>query len=89
MDTMSIDLTTTLKTYVYQQVEAGGYSSASEYIHRLIREDQQRKAVEEIDRKLLEALDSGPATLWTAEHLAELKRRVRERHPQIQSWCAV
>jgi uncharacterized protein YciI len=47
----------------------------------LVREDQERKAREEIDRKLLEALDGSPATLWTREDLEELKRRVRERQP--------
>jgi len=84
METMNIALPPAMKSFVQEQVTDGGYSSASEYIRRLIREDQQRKAREEIDRKLLEALDSGPATAWTPEDLQELKRRVRERHPHLQ-----
>jgi hypothetical protein len=44
-------------------------------------DERQKMAREEIDRKLLEALDDGPATAWTQGDLEELKRRLRERHP--------
>jgi antitoxin ParD1/3/4 len=84
METMNIALPSAMKAFVQEQVEQGDYSSASEYIRRLIREDQERRAREKTDRKLLEALDSASATPWTPEDLEELKRRVRERHPQLQ-----
>jgi antitoxin ParD1/3/4 len=84
METMNIALPPAMKTFVQEQVDEGGYSSASEYIRRLIREDQERKTRLEIDRKLLEALDSGPAVPWTPRDLEALKQRVRERHPQLQ-----
>ena len=44
-------------------------------------DNRQMKSFEEIDRKLLEALDDGPAAPWTPQDLEELKSRVRERHP--------
>jgi antitoxin ParD1/3/4 len=84
METMNIALPPAMKTFVQEQVDDGGYSSASEYIRRLIREDQERKIRLETDRKLLEALDSGPAVPWTPRDLEALKQRVRERHPQLQ-----
>jgi antitoxin ParD1/3/4 len=84
METMNIALPPPMKVYVQEQVSAGGYSSASEYIRKLIRDDQERKWREEADRKLLEALESGPATPWSSEDLAQLKQRVRERHPKIK-----
>ena len=84
MDTMNIALPAAMKSFVQEQVDEGGYSSVSEYIRRLIREDQERKTRLETDRKLLEALDSGPAVPWTTEDLEALKQRVRQRHPQLQ-----
>jgi antitoxin ParD1/3/4 len=84
METMNIALPPTMKNYVQAQVEGGGYSSVSEYVRQLIREDQERKAREEIDRKLLEALDGAPATPWTSKDLETLKRRVRQRHPRLR-----
>jgi antitoxin ParD1/3/4 len=80
MDTMNIALPPQMKDFVQAQVEGGGYSSVSEYVRQLIRADQQRKAGEEIDRKLLEALDGGHAALWTPAELEQLKSRVRQRH---------
>ena len=84
METMNIALPSPMKAYVQEQVTEGGYSSASEYIRKLIRDEQERKGRQELERKLLEALESGPATPWTSEDLAELKRRVKERHPDVQ-----
>jgi antitoxin ParD1/3/4 len=84
METMNIALPPAMKDFVQEQVDQGGYSSASEYIRRLIREDQERKTRLEIDRKLLEALDGDPATPWTPQDLEGLKQRVRERHPQLR-----
>jgi antitoxin ParD1/3/4 len=80
METMNIALPPAMKAFVQDQVAEGGYSSASEYIRKLIREEQERRGRQELEHKLLEALESGPATAWTAEDLAELKRRAKERH---------
>src|ERR1700687_5876871 len=67
METMNIALPPAMKTFVQQQVQGAGYSSVSEYVRQLIRADQQRKAREEIDRKLLEALDGGAAPPWECQ----------------------
>jgi antitoxin ParD1/3/4 len=83
METLNIALPPTMKAFIQEQVDQGGYSSASEYIRRLVREDQERHARLEIDRKLLEALDSGSAAPWTPQDLEGLKQRVRQRHPQL------
>jgi antitoxin ParD1/3/4 len=84
VETMNIALPSPMKAFVQEQVAEGGYSSASEYIRKLIREEQERRGRQELERKLLEALESGPATPWTPDDLAELKRRVRKRHPNVQ-----
>jgi antitoxin ParD1/3/4 len=79
METMNISLPDPLKQFVDSQVASGAYSSASEYIRRLIREDQERRQREEVDRKLLEALDAGPSTPLTAEDWQDIRREVRRR----------
>lgn len=78
-ETMNVALPENLKDYVLQQVAAGGYSSASEYVRELIRSDQKRKTQERLESLLLEGLDSGQSRELTAEDWAQLHRRVRQR----------
>jgi antitoxin ParD1/3/4 len=66
MQTMNISLPDPLKLYVEQQVSAGGYSSASEYVRELVRADQKRKAKEHLEGVLLEALKSKPEKVTQA-----------------------
>jgi antitoxin ParD1/3/4 len=82
METMNISLPDPLKQFVETQVAAGAYSSVSEYIRRLIRDDQERLQREEIDQKLLAALDSGPSTPLTGEDWEDIRREVRQRAAQ-------
>jgi antitoxin ParD1/3/4 len=82
METMNISLPDPLKQFVETQVAGGAYSSASEYIRRLIREDQERRQREEIDLKLLEALDSEPSTPLTPEDWDAIRREVHQRAAQ-------
>jgi antitoxin ParD1/3/4 len=85
MATMNISLPETLKQFVEEQVKGGGFGTASEYVRTLIREAQLRAARNELDSKLLEGLDSGPASPMTREDWDELKRRVWERHESQKS----
>jgi antitoxin ParD1/3/4 len=79
MKTLNIALPDALKAFVLEQVEEGGYNSASEYIQRLVSEDHDRKYRDSIDSKLLESLDSGRATPMTAGDWEKIRRQVRER----------
>ena len=44
MQTMNISLPDSLKDFVDHQIAEGRYSSVSEYIRDLIRDDEKRKA---------------------------------------------
>jgi len=79
VETVSIALPDALKAFVQEQVEEGGYPSAGEYIHRLIREDHERKYHDNIDRTLLQSLDSGPATPLTASDWQDIRGQIRQR----------
>lgn len=73
---LNISLPATMKAWVERQVADGGYATPSEYIRELLREEQKRKLRDEIDRKLLEALESGPARDLTEADWGRIRRRV-------------
>jgi antitoxin ParD1/3/4 len=85
METMNIALSAEMKEFVRGEVERGGYSSASEYVRALIREEQKRKAQEQLETLLLEGLDSGdPVEVteeWWQQKRAELMRRHQGGNP--------
>ena len=62
-----------------EQVSAGGYSSASEYVREMVRTDQKRKAKEHLENILLESLQSGDAVDITPQMWEELRRKIRNR----------
>jgi antitoxin ParD1/3/4 len=85
MQTMNISLPDPLKDFIDRQVAEGRYSSVSEYIRELIRDDEKRKAEERLEALLLEGLESEESELTKQdfedirkEALAQLKRRKKE-----------
>jgi antitoxin ParD1/3/4 len=86
MQTMNISLPEPLKDFVDQQIAAGRYSSASEYVRELIRNDEKRKAEEQIAALLREGLQSEETALtrddWKAiraEALARVKQAAKRK----------
>ncbi len=49
MQSMNISLPEPLKDFVDGQIATGRYSSASEYVRELIRDDERRKAQERLE----------------------------------------
>jgi Arc/MetJ-type ribon-helix-helix transcriptional regulator len=78
LTSMTVSLPATQKAYVKAQAVASGCSTPSEYIRRLIHADQKVRAEEELERKLVEALDS-PAREMTADDWQELRSALREK----------
>jgi antitoxin ParD1/3/4 len=76
MSTLNISLSEPMKAFVEEQVKAGLYGSASDYIRALVREDQQRKAQERLEAKLLEALESHDFYVVTPELFERIRARV-------------
>lgn len=73
MQTMNISLPDQLKQFVDEQMEKGRYSSVSEYVRELIREDEKRKAQENLEALLMEGLQSGPAKPMTRKDWDEIR----------------
>jgi antitoxin ParD1/3/4 len=74
MQTMNISLSDQLKAFVDEQIGSGRYSTVSEYVRELIREDEKRKAQERLDALLLEGVQSSEATQFTREDWVEIRR---------------
>ena len=74
MQTMNISLPDQLKEFVDQQIISGRYSSVSEYVQELIRDDERRKAQERLEALLLEGIQSSEPTEMTRDDWAEIRR---------------
>jgi antitoxin ParD1/3/4 len=79
MSTVNISLPEPMKDFVESQVTEGMYGSVSDYIRTLIREAQKRKAEEELEKKLLAALDQGSFQDITPEFFTRLQTRITRK----------
>jgi antitoxin ParD1/3/4 len=74
MSTMNISLPDSLKDYVDEQVDEGGYGTSSEYVRELIRKDQDRKRLRAM---ILQGATSGLAAPVDATYFESLRARAR------------
>jgi antitoxin ParD1/3/4 len=79
MTSFNISMPKVLKQYIEEQVAGGTYSTPSEYVRELIREDQKRRAKEIIESALLEGLRSGPGVEIDAKYWARRRKDLRQR----------
>ena len=77
LTSMTVSLPASQKEYVKAQAEASGCSTPSEFIRRLIHQDQRTRAQEELDRLILEGLES-PSEVMTPERWEEFRQSVRD-----------
>lgn len=85
MTTMNISLPEEMTAFIEARMSEEGYASASEYLRALIREAQQRQARRELEAKLLEALESGPAEPMTREDWESIESDALKRLAGEQS----
>ncbi len=74
MVTMNISLPDALKGFIDIQVQTGGYSTSSEYVRELVREDQKKKLEQRLSLLMLEGLESGQPIVADANYW-DAKRR--------------
>ena len=68
-----------MKSFVDQQVQSGGYGSASEYIRELVRRDQKERAQDRLEALLLEGLESGDPVPVTPQYWDKLRHDLTAR----------
>lgn len=73
MTSMNVSLPEELKEFAEKQTK-NGYSTPSEYVRELIREDQKRRAKGRLNALLLEGLDSGDPLPVDDRFWSDLKR---------------
>jgi antitoxin ParD1/3/4 len=82
LTSMTVSLPATQKDYVKEQAIASGCSTPSEYIRRLIHADQKAREQEDLERKILDGLDSPKRQMTTADWQdlrATLKAKIGKR----------
>ena len=80
MASLNISLPQPLKDFVEERVKEGGYSTASEYVRELLREDQKRRAEEKLEVLLLEGVNSGEPLEATRKYWEKKRERLIQRH---------
>jgi len=78
MTLMNVSLPQELKRYIDAQTKSG-YSTPSEFVRELIREDRKRRSRERLEQLLLEGLDSGRPLRADGRFWADLKREAQRR----------
>jgi antitoxin ParD1/3/4 len=78
---MSFSLPESMREYIDDRVESGGYGNTSEYLRDLIRQDQAAREVEQIRSAIAVGLASGPGRKMTDEVLAEIWERSLHDEP--------
>ena len=61
MSTLNVSLPEALKRFVDERVAAGAYSTSSEYVRELIRQDQGRQQLRELILEGMRSPVAGPA----------------------------
>lgn len=74
MQTMNISLPDQLKDFVEDQVGSGRYSTVSEYVRELIRDDEKRKAHDKLEALLVEGIQGGDPTEMTRLDWEDIRR---------------
>ena len=70
---MNVSLPESLKVYVDDRVDSGGYGTSSEYIRELIRRDKDRNQLRAV---LLEGAESGAGTTVDEAYFQALRDRI-------------
>jgi antitoxin ParD1/3/4 len=76
---MNISLPDQLKDFVDEQLGSGRYSSVSEYVRDLIRDDERRKAQEKLEALLMEGLQSDEPTEMTRQDWDAIRREAAKQ----------
>jgi antitoxin ParD1/3/4 len=79
MTTVNISLPDSMRDFINEQVAKCGYSTTSEYIRHLIRQDLEKVAQARLETLLLEGLDSGEAIEITDEWWQQKRTQLLER----------
>ncbi len=76
---INFSLTDEMRDFVLERGREEGFSTPSEYLRHLVREDRKRSAQEKLETLLLAGLTSGKAKTMTDEDWSKLRKTVRDQ----------
>ncbi len=74
---MNVSLPPELKDWVDQQVKAGGYGTASEYLRDMLRRARERQVRRRLDESLAEAIEDGASVVMDDDDWNSIRRAAR------------
>ena len=74
---MNVSLPPDLKQWVDEQVKAGGYGTASEYLRDVLRRARERQARRQLDATLVQAVDAGATTVMDEGDWASIRQAAK------------
>jgi antitoxin ParD1/3/4 len=77
--TLSIPVPKALETFINERIKARGFQTVSEYVRSLIRADQEEAARQQLEAKLLEAVERGNYKELTPEFWEQVGKAAKER----------
>ncbi len=80
MTSLNISLPESMRKFIEEQVEKGGYGTASEYVRGLVRAAQEKDELRRLEQLVLEGLESGPGREMTDADWERLRRVARDRN---------
>jgi antitoxin ParD1/3/4 len=79
MDTIDFSVPEQYRDFVQARVAAGGFATATQYLQRLIEDDQRRQLQIDLDAALLQGVESGPAVPMVSDDWESIRAEVRSR----------
>ena len=73
MASLNVSMPDPMREYVDERTEEGSFGTPTEYIRSLIRQDQQAREKQLLEKKLLEALDDDRVEEVTPEFFERLR----------------
>lgn len=85
LTTLNVSLPRAQREFVEAEAARSGCTTTSEYVRRLIHDAQRRTAQEDLERKLIEGLESGAPIEITREYWEKKRRALVARHTRKKS----
>ena len=79
---LNVSVSEDVREWIEEQVRAGRYANAGDYVRELIQRERQQQARKHVEDLIREGIESGPATPLTQDDWdsirAESDRRIEE-----------
>jgi antitoxin ParD1/3/4 len=79
MTSLNISIPESLSNYIESRVQDGHFTTASDYFHALVREEQKRHEEDKLEKILLEALETEDSIEVTPQYWQTKRQNLQAR----------